>query len=94
MCLPELLMDVVIIKGDTVKVSVISAAPCYFCSVGCQIHATTCDVMFSCHVIGLLIKDVADIEHNGLDCLAKAGSELRIVAKEEENDFDLSLNHV
>lgn len=94
MCLPELLMDVVILKGDMLKVSVISAAPCYFYSVSCQIHVTGCDVMFSCHVIGLLIKDMADIEHNGLDCLAMAGSELRMMAEEEENDFDLSLNHV
>lgn len=72
MCLPELVMDVVITKGDTVKLSVISAALCHFGSVSRQIHVTGCNVMFSCHVIGLLIKDVADKEHNRLDCVAKA----------------------
>lgn len=49
--------------------------------------------MFSCHVIGLQIKDVAVIEHKGPDCVAETRSELRVVAK-EENDFDLSINHV
>lgn len=84
MCLPELLMDAVIIKGDRVKLSVITTAPFHFHSVSCQIHVTGCDVMFSCHVIGLLIKDMADIKHNRLDCVAKARTELVIVAKEEE----------
>lgn len=68
MCLPELLMDVVIIKGDTDKLSVVA--------VSCQIHVTGCDVMLSCHVIGLLIADVAvKTEHSGLDCMAKMRSE-------------------
>lgn len=56
MCLPELLMDVMIIKGDTIKLSLIVAVPCHFYSVSCQIHIMGCDVMFSCHVIGPLIK--------------------------------------
>lgn len=63
MCLPELLTDIAIQKGSTVKLSVISAAPCQ----RCQIHITDCDVMFPCNVI----KDTADIEHNGLGWMGK-----------------------
>lgn len=83
MCLPELLMDVVITKGDTVKMSVISShqALCHFHSVSRQIHVTDCGVWFSCHVIGLLIKDVADKEHNGQDCVAEARSGFHAAAK-------------
>lgn len=47
MCLPRLLMDAVIIKGDTIKLSVISAAPWHLYSVRYQIHITGCDVMYS-----------------------------------------------
>lgn len=63
MCLPERLMDLVIIKGDRVKLSVIPAAPRQSYVVSCQIDVTGCDVMFSCHVIWLLIKDMAQTEH-------------------------------
>ena len=91
MCLPELLMDVAIIKGDTVKLSVISAARCHFDTVSA---VTGCDVIFSCHVTGLLIKDVADREHNGPDCVAQAGSEEKEEEEGEETDFDLSLSLV
>ncbi|CAK6963392.1 Hypothetical predicted protein, partial [Scomber scombrus] len=38
-------------------------------SVSCQIHVMGNDVIFSCHVIDLLINDVADIEHNRPDCV-------------------------
>ena len=93
MCLPELLMDLVIIKGVTVKLSVVSAAPRHSYIVSFQIHVMGCDVMFSCHVIGLLIKDVADIEHNGLNCIAKVRSELHVVAKEEEEEKNIQLSH-
>lgn len=77
MCLPELLMDVMIIKGDTVKLSVISAAPRGSYIVSCQIHVTGRDVMFflPCD-LRRLIKDVADKEHNRLDFMAKVRSEL------------------
>lgn len=34
-------------KGDTIKLSVISEAPWHLCSVRYQIHVTGCDVMFS-----------------------------------------------
>lgn len=81
MCLPELLMDVVITKGDTVKMTVISEALCHFDSVSHQIHITDCGVRLSCHVIGLLIKDVADKEHNGQNCVAEARSGLHAAAK-------------
>ena len=59
--------------------------------------------MFSCHVIGLQIKEVADKEHNGLDYVGEERSELRAVSKKKKKkrkkekkkkDFDLSLNHV
>lgn len=94
MCLPELLVDVVIINGDTAKLSVTSAALCHHVhGVSCQSHITGCDVMFFCDVIGLQIKDVAVEEHKGPDCVAETRSELRVVAK-EENDFDVSINHV
>lgn len=59
-----------------------------------QPHATLCIVsrrshvtgMFSCHVGGQLIKDVADTEHNGLDSMAKVRSELHVVAEKEEEE--------
>lgn len=98
MCLPELLMDAEIIKGDTVKLSVISAATVPLFTVSAVRH-WLCDVMFSCHVIGPQIKEVADKEHNGLDCVAEERSELRAVSEKQKKekkkeDFDLSLNHV
>lgn len=98
MCLPELLTDAEIIKGDTVKLSVISAATVPLFTVSAVRH-WLCDVMFSCHVIGPQIKEVADKEHNGLDCVTEERSELRAVSEKQKKekkkeDFDLSLNHV
>lgn len=78
-CLPELLKDFVLIKGDAVKLSVISAVPRQSYIVSCQIDVTGCDVMFSCYVIWLLIKDMAQTEHR-LDCMAE-------VTKKEEKNF-------
>ena len=40
--------------------------------------------MFSCHVIGLQIKEVADKEHNGLDYVGEERSELRAVQKKKK----------
>lgn len=55
-----------------------------FDGVSCQIHITGCEAVFSCRAIGPLITDVAGEEHNGLDGVAKAASELCVTAKEEE----------
>lgn len=61
MCLPELLMDCVIIKGDALR-------QCYI--VSRHIDVTGCDVMFSCYAIWLLIKDMAETKPR-LDCMAE-----------------------
>lgn len=56
-------------------------ALCHFDSVSRQIHITDCGVWLSGHLIGLLIKDVVDKEHNGQDCVAEARSGLHAAAK-------------
>lgn len=59
-----------------------------------RIHVTGFETLFPCHVIGLLIRDLADIEHNGLECVIKVRSQLHAMAKEEGSDIDVSLNQV
>lgn len=59
-----------------------------------QIHVTCFDTKFPCHVIGLLNRDLAEIEHNGLDYLIKVRPQLHAAAKEEESDTDVLLNQV
>lgn len=62
-------MAAAIAQGEVIiKLSVISDTAWHLGDVRYRDHVAGCDVMFfcSCHVIWLLLKDSADLEHNGL----------------------------
>lgn len=90
MCLPQLLMGCDHKGSHNWTVSHLCSSmallQCHY-----RIHVTGFD---TCHVIGLLIRALADIEHNGLEYVIKVRSQLHAMAKEEGSDNDVSLNQV
>lgn len=101
MCLPELLMEVVTVEGDTVGLSVISSRSRLPSSVSCQSHVTGCDVTFSCHVMeggGGGGRRAADQRRGGGRRAQQAGlsrPDRNCTSQREtrrKNDFDLPLN--